>query len=73
MSLERCFLDEISLDEIEFDCGVPELNTALLEQALSYHTRKYITTTLVKDGDKVIAFFSLMNIQIDLQEVHFFL
>lgn len=69
MSFKSYSLDSVNLTDIKFDCGVNGLNKALFEEALSYHQRKYITTTLIKDGGKVIAYFSLMNDKVDLQEV----
>ena len=45
----------------EFDCGVSDLNEFLLKDSINYLRQLMAVTYLVKDGDSIVAFFSLSN------------
>jgi predicted GNAT family N-acyltransferase len=64
-------LIKLTIDTIikPFDCGDQDLNEFLLNDAINYQKELMAVTYLLESQDFTIAFFSLMNDKITIQEV----
>ena len=45
----------------EFDCGDPDLNGFIMEDAVDYHNNQLAESYLLKDGGKTVAYVTLLN------------
>lgn len=51
-----------------FDCGDDDLNEFLIDNALDYKDQRIANTFVLEDGDKIVAFFCLLNDKISQEE-----
>lgn len=57
-------------DKLEpFNCGDTELNGFLVDDAKDYQKQLITNTFVIYDGDKVVAYFSLLNDRISKEDV----
>jgi predicted GNAT family N-acyltransferase len=65
--LEIFLLDEDSPLET-FDCGDAQLNDFLLNKAKAYQSAWLASTHLVKQADRLVAYFSLLNDKVEFDQ-----
>lgn len=54
---------------VGFDCGDDDLNSFLVEDAKNFLDKRIATSYLLVDGDKIVAYFCLLNDKISRQDV----
>lgn len=71
-------LDELSLIRVDentifkpFDCGDPDLNEFLLFKSKAYSKELLATSFIIEDSSNTVAFFSLFNDSLKVQEKDF--
>ncbi len=68
LRLEDCKIERLSGVPANFDCGDPDLNEFLLEDALPHQNDLLAVTYLIKHGETVIAYFSVLNDRIAVEQ-----
>lgn len=68
LRLEDCKIERLSGVPANFDCGDSDLNEFLLEDALPHQNDLLAVTYLIKHGETVIAYFSVLNDRIAVEQ-----
>ncbi|MEO5562387.1 MAG: hypothetical protein ABIR18_03105 [Chitinophagaceae bacterium] len=54
-----------------FDCGNEDLNSFLREKAINYSNELLATTYVLENEERTIAFFSILNDSVKVEDVEF--
>lgn len=68
LRLEDCKIERLSAPPVHFDCGDTDLNEFLLDDALPHQMDLLTVTYLVKHQDSVVAYFSVLNDKISVEQ-----